>query len=82
MLPELVTTSEGTGLKSVQYGNIVAVLVEAIKELFEIFKTDAEETDKEIELLKNEIGGQQEVIEQQKLIIENFDERLQKLEQK
>jgi hypothetical protein len=58
------------------------VLVEAIKELFMIFQEDAEETDREIDALKNEIGGQQEIIEQQKLIIQDFDERLQKLEQK
>jgi hypothetical protein len=31
VLPELVTTSNTTGLKSVEYGNIVAVLVEAVK---------------------------------------------------
>jgi hypothetical protein len=57
-------------------------VVEAIKELFTMFQEDAEETDREIELLKNEIGEQQEIIEQQKLIIQDFDERLQKLEQK
>ena len=32
MYPEVVHTSETTGLKSVQYGNLVAPLIEAIKE--------------------------------------------------
>lgn len=32
VLPELVSTSQTTGLKSVEYGNLTAVLIEAIKE--------------------------------------------------
>lgn len=32
VLPELVTTDSETGLKSVQYGNLVAPLIEAVKE--------------------------------------------------
>jgi len=33
VFPELVATDKNTGLKSVEYGNLVAVLVEAVKEL-------------------------------------------------
>lgn len=33
VLPELVSTNSITGLKSVQYANLVAVLIEAVKEL-------------------------------------------------
>ena len=32
VFPELVSTNENTGLKSVQYGNLIAPLIEAIKE--------------------------------------------------
>ncbi len=32
VFPELVSTNENTGLKSVQYGNLVAPLIEAVKE--------------------------------------------------
>lgn len=33
VLPEIVTTEKGDGMKSVEYANLVAVLVEAVKEL-------------------------------------------------
>lgn len=32
IFPELVSTNETTGLKSIEYGNLVAVLIEAVKE--------------------------------------------------
>jgi hypothetical protein len=32
VLPEVVLTNEETGMKSISYGNIVAVLIEAVKE--------------------------------------------------
>ena len=32
VLPEVVTTPENDGMKSVNYGNMVAVLIEAIKD--------------------------------------------------
>ena len=33
VIPELVIQDENSGLKSVSYGNITAVLIEAVKEL-------------------------------------------------
>jgi len=51
IFPELVSTSEITGLKSVQYGNLVAPLVDAIKEQ----QAQAEEQQKQINELKEEI---------------------------
>jgi len=45
ILPEVVATIPGEDIKTVSYGNIVAVLVEAIKEL----RT-------EVNTLKNKIG--------------------------
>jgi hypothetical protein len=50
VFPELVKTSETTGLKSLEYGNLVAPLVEAIKEQ----QKQIEELKVEIENLKNQ----------------------------
>ena len=33
VFPEIVSVDEYTGLKSVEYGNLVALLIEAVKEL-------------------------------------------------
>lgn len=46
--PEIVKTDEKTGLKSVEYGNLVAPLIEAIKEQ----QKQIDELKKEVELLK------------------------------
>ena len=46
VLPEVVTTPEGDGYKSVNYGNMVAVLIEAIKE-----------QQKQIDELKEKLNG-------------------------
>lgn len=48
VFPELVLTDENTGLKSLQYGNLVAVLIEAVKEQ----QKQINELKKEIEELK------------------------------
>ncbi len=47
VLPELVETSEVDGLKSVRYGNINAILVEALKEMKEL-------TDQQQKLIENQ----------------------------
>jgi hypothetical protein len=47
--PELVVTDEKTGLKSVEYGNLVAPLIEAVKEQQKQIDT----LKKEVEILKN-----------------------------
>jgi len=65
VLPELVTTSEETGLKSVQYGNIVAVVVEAIKDLI---KKDESQDQKIENLIKVVEIQQQQIKELQKSI--------------
>ena len=52
IFPELVSTNETTELKSVQYGNLVAPLVEAIKEQ----QKQIEELKQEIEILKNAVA--------------------------
>jgi hypothetical protein len=44
--PELVSTNRDSGLKSVEYGNLIAVLIEAVKE-----------QQKQIQQLKTEIAG-------------------------
>ena len=48
VFPELVSTNEDTGLKSVHYGNLVAPLIEAVKEL----KAENEALRAEIDALK------------------------------
>ena len=48
VLPEAVKTDEETGLKTVAYGNMVGLLIEAVKEL----KADNEQLKAEIEALK------------------------------
>jgi len=50
VFPELVHTNPQTGLKSVQYGNLVAPLIEAIKEQQKMIET----MKIEIEKLKTE----------------------------
>jgi hypothetical protein len=56
--PELVFTDEATGLKSVQYGNLVAPLIEAVKELSakldELFAKYVDQQ-KEIDELKSQV---------------------------
>jgi hypothetical protein len=57
VVPELVTTNKDTGLKSVKYGNINALLVEAVKEQDETINYLKEEINllkKEIEKIKDE----------------------------
>lgn len=49
VLPELVTTDSETGLKSVQYGNLVAPLIEAVKEQ----QRQIQELETRIELLES-----------------------------
>ncbi len=46
VFPELVKTNPDTGFKSVEYGNLVAPLIEAIKE-----------QQAEIEILRTELAG-------------------------
>ncbi len=52
VLPELVDLNPETGIKSVQYGNLVAPLIEAVKELSA--KVNAQQA--EIEALKNAVN--------------------------
>jgi hypothetical protein len=71
ILPDVVHTSESTGLKSVKYGNLVALLVEAIKSMYQKFELkfhahDTRVTNLEIENknLKAAIDRQQAQIDQ------------------
>lgn len=51
VLPELITTSEETGMKSVAYGNLTAVLIEGLKET----NKKIDEKDEKIEKLTQEL---------------------------
>ena len=70
--PELVKTDKNTGLKSVLYANLVAPLIEAVKELHtilldmqrkitELFENDARQ-DREIKALQMRIQMQSKMI--------------------
>jgi trimeric autotransporter adhesin len=45
IFPSLVHTNSTTGIKSVEYGNLVAPIIEAIKELASTIKTHTTEID-------------------------------------
>jgi hypothetical protein len=51
VFPELVTTDKNTGLKSLEYGNLTAALIEAVKQQ----QTEIKNQQTEIENLKTEI---------------------------
>jgi FtsZ-binding cell division protein ZapB len=57
VLPVLVKTNSDTGIKSVKYGNLVAPLIEAIKELYRMIVDNIKFThsvNKEVQQLKEE----------------------------
>ncbi len=68
VLPDLVSTSETTGLKAVAYSNVVAPLIEAVKEL----KT---EKDSEILALKKENKALKESLEELMLRVEALEKK-------
>ncbi len=79
--PELVREDPNTGIKSVLYGNLVAPIIEAIKELYRevlsikqdliaLFENDRKQ-DLEIEELKAELKKQQKEIEKLKAMLNN-----------
>ncbi len=67
--PDIVHTDEKTGLKSVEYGNLVAPIIEAIKEL----SLKWENTMKSI-------ADQQKIIDAQNEKIQSLESRLERLE--
>ena len=54
VVPDVVATSKATGLKSVKYGNLVALLVEAIKNLYLKVEAKFREHDKRLAILEEE----------------------------
>ena len=60
VIPELVSTQQGDGIKSVNYQGMVPFLVNALKELNELKESQAAE----IEALRNRAQGQTEKISQ------------------
>ena len=67
--PDIVHTDEKTGMKSVEYGNLVAPIIEAIKEL----------ADKTGNIMKK-LTDQQKIIDAQNEKIQSLEKRLQKIE--
>lgn len=68
VFPELVATSSKTGMKSVQYANLLAPVINAMKELYELYLSQAKRIDeqerriqdmeKQIQALMNQINAQ------------------------
>jgi len=54
LFPELVVT-DSNGMKSVKYGNLVAPLIEALKEVHNNFKSDSEAKDRKLASLDTEV---------------------------
>jgi len=52
VFPEIVNTEEGTGLKSIEYGKLVAPLIEAVKEQQKMIDEQKELIDKQGEEIK------------------------------
>jgi hypothetical protein len=68
VFPQLVKT-DSTGMKSVQYGNITAIILEAMKEYFT--KNDADKEALKLRLAKSEKANEE--------MKRNFEQKLQKL---
>ncbi len=78
--PDLVVTDPFTGMKSVKYGNIVAPLIEATKDLYQM----CNDTKNELQNLKRDIASEREHKDQKIIELEKknseLHERLLRLE--
>lgn len=85
VLPEVVgerTDPELGEVKTVRYGNLTALLIEAVKEIWRAFKASEEKRDEEILLLKERLiakDAENQALERRLL---DLEERLKALEQK
>ena len=86
VLPELVKTDKKSGLKSVMYGNLIAPVIESIKELYqmlidvknsvaELFEKDAK-LQQQIELQNNQIKEMKRALELQSRQIQKLQQSL------
>lgn len=84
VVPELVNTHPVSGQKSVQYGNITAILVEALKQEVKERKIASIKCEQEIVETKNQVHKQNEILRSQvrSLEIENRElkQRLERVE--
>lgn len=76
IFPELVVTDKVTGLKAVKYANLVAPLVESIKDINNL----QVENERKIASLEEENDLLKKKVEDQSLLISNMLERLEELE--
>ncbi|MEK7354955.1 MAG: hypothetical protein AAB250_00800, partial [Bdellovibrionota bacterium] len=74
--PDLVVTDPISGMKSVKYGNIVAPLIEATKELYGICK----DTEAKVQTHDREIASLKEANESLKAKNDELEARVRKLE--
>ena len=71
VFPVLVNTDKATGLKSIEYANLIAPVIEALKELAN-----------RVEYTILSIADQKNVIDAQNKKIQSLEERLSKIEAK
>lgn len=83
IIPELVVTNEATGFKSVKYQGLIAPLIEAVKELYQMLMSQEEKSissEAQVRLLEAEIHAQQREIASLREQNAKVIERLEKLE--
>jgi hypothetical protein len=90
ILPELVTVNPETGMKAVKYGNIVAPLIEATKELHGLCQANSEVIkaverqvsahDERMAELESQVRDQNAIIEALRSQNQSLEQRLQRIE--
>lgn len=81
IFPLLVVT-DNNGIKSVEYGNMTAYIIQALKEFYAKFETFQNDVRARFEKQDETISKQQQVIESQQKQIDALEKRLEKLEKK
>jgi hypothetical protein len=81
IFPLLVAT-DNNGIKSVEYGNMTAYIIQAFKQFYTKFETFQADVTARFNKQDETISKQQQVIEAQQKQIDNLEKRLEKLEKK
>jgi hypothetical protein len=76
--PQLVSTDEKTGLKAIQYGNLVGPIIEAIKELGRMVEGVVSKNDR----MEKQLMEQGTKIADQEKTIKQLQEAVEQLQQK
>jgi polyhydroxyalkanoate synthesis regulator phasin len=82
VIPEVVKTDKKSSYKSVEYGNIVALVVEALKHFINDVESHFANSDRSIANIQEENTMMKKQLQNQQEQIDQLSERLKKLEQK